>query len=139
MAKKSPSTDALIAKLTDTIVELNARIADLGSLLKATEERATAREAELLAQLDALKRHVHGKKTEKMPRPKDAIRKADGTKSDPDKSGERRRANAAARAELPTEIQTYAVLERDRTCPHCGDDAKLASLGDGRRTTEYDL
>jgi len=80
VAKKSPSTDALIAKLTDTIVELNARIAELGQMLRAAEERAAAREAEL----EAMKRRLLGKKTEKMPRPKDAIRKADGTKSDPD-------------------------------------------------------
>ena len=60
MAKKSPSTDALIAKLTDTIVELNARIAELGQMLRAAEERAAAREAEL----EAMKRRLLGKKTE---------------------------------------------------------------------------
>lgn len=135
MASKSSTTDALIAKLTDTVAELTARVGELTTLLAATEQRAREREA----QIEALQRQLYGKKTEKMPRPKDAIRKADGSVSDPKKRIDKRRANAAIRAELPTEIEAHAVPEADRTCPHCEDAAGLRPLGEGRRTVEFDF
>lgn len=124
----------MIETLTETVSQLNARIAELTELLRARE----AREADLVAQNDALKRKLMGKKSEKMPRPKDAMRRADGTSADPKKRVDRRRANVAARAELPTEIETHAVLSADRVCASCGTDAKMKRLGEGRTTTEYD-
>lgn len=134
MASNGSTTDALIAKLTETIAGLNATIAKLASELEEQRRLGAAREAEL----EALKRKVFGKKTEKMPRPKDAMRKADGTKPDPKKRIDRRRANVEARAEIPTEIETHMVAPEDSSCPACGDASKMKPLGDGRQTTEYD-
>ena len=137
MARRSAS-DETIAKLTASIAELTARVGDLQTLLEKERERSAARESELLARIDALVRRLEGKKTEKMPRPKDAIRKADKTSADKKKTQERRAAHAAARAELPTEIEHHAVPSEQRGCPHCEGGGSVRPIGEGRKSTEFD-
>lgn len=138
MATERPSSDALIEKLTATIAELSQQIALMQAEMVAQREASTAREAELLRQLEDLKKRLFGKKTEKMARPKDAIRKVDGTKADPKRRDEKRRANAEARLTMPTVIEPLSVPEDERTCPHCEDGSRMHPMGAGRDTTEYD-
>lgn len=138
MAAKRPNTNALIEQLTATIAELTKQVASMQDEMAAQRAASATREAELLRQLDDLRKRLFGKKTEKMARPKDAIRKVDGTKADPKRREERRRANAEARLALPTVIEPIAVPDDARTCPHCLDGSRLGPVGGGRDTTEYD-
>jgi transposase len=135
---KRSASDETVAKLTATVAELSMRIGELQAMLEKERERSAMREQELLARIDALLRKVHGKKAEKMPRPKDAIRKADKIALDKKRSDERRAANAAARAELPTEIEQHAVPAGQRPCPHCEDGGKVRPVGHGRSSVEID-
>ena len=137
MPKRSAS-DETIAKLTATVAELSVRIGELQAMLEKERELRTTREAEQQARIDALLRKVHGKKTEKMPRPRDAIRKADKTAPDKKRSDERRAAHAAARAELPTEIEQHAVPAEQRACPHCKGGGHVRPVGQGRSSVEID-
>jgi transposase len=137
VARRSAS-DETIEKLTASIAALTARVGELQQSLEQERARSAAREAELLARIDALVRQVHGKKTEKMPRPKDAIRKADKTVPDKKQRQERRAAHAAARAELPTEIEHHMVPATERSCPHCDGGGTMRAVGEGRKSVEFD-
>jgi transposase len=137
VARRSTSEET-IAKLTASIAELTARLGELHVLLEKERERSAERESALLARIDALVRQVQGKKTEKMPRPKDAIRRTDKKAPDKKRTDERRAARAAARAELPTEFERHSVASEQRNCPHCDGGASLRTVGDGRRTVEID-
>ncbi len=80
MAKRRGTPEALIAQLEKTIStlnktveQLNERIAQLGTQLEAS----AAREAALMARIDALQKARFGKRTEKMPTPREALRRKD--------------------------------------------------------------
>jgi transposase len=132
------NSDALNEQLTATIAELSRQIASMREEMTAQRIASATREAELLRQLEDLKKRLFGKKTEKMARPKDAIRKLDGTKADPKRRDEKRRENAEARLAMPTVIQPIPIPDSERTCPHCEDGAHLRPMGSGRETSEYE-
>jgi uncharacterized coiled-coil protein SlyX len=71
----------LIADQKATIAELRALVSETRAMLEQMQATSAAREAELSAKLDALTRKAFGKKSEKMPSPKDALRKKDQTKA----------------------------------------------------------
>lgn len=86
-----------------------------------------AREAELVAQLDALKRKVFGKSSEKMPTPAEALRKKDGRKADPAATQHKRRRNQERKAQLESEVVPHQVPAEERTCPSCASPELVAS------------
>jgi transposase len=90
----------------------------LSSQLK---EQAEATD-QLKAELEALKRHVHGRRSEKMP-PMDREVKRDKP-TDPEQKRKTRQANAELRAKaLKTETQEVPVPEEAKSCPQCGGGA----------------
>jgi transposase len=84
-------------------------------------------------QLDALKKQLFGKVSEKMPPMEREVRR--GEAPDPEKSQLKRRANAALRAaKIKTEVVDVKVPGADRHCPQCGGE-DFASLGGGKPST----
>jgi transposase len=76
-----------------------------------------------------LERHIFGRKSEKLPPVKQQLRVGDERNSPT--ALERRRQNAAARAELPEKLIHHRVPEEQRRCPKCGGST-LRSIGDGK-------
>jgi len=89
--------------------------------------------ASLEAQLSELKRHVYGKRSEKMPSVKNELRKAGTIEHDPDNEQKNRRERRAQRASLPRVIKVHKVASDLRHCPSC-DNAELKPIGDGKKT-----
>ena len=126
----------LIADQQATIAELRALVSEMRLMLEEMRATASAREAELTAKLEALARKAFGKTSEKMPSPKDALRKKDQTKADPAVTQQKRKANEARKAELATEIVQNVVPEEQRSCSSCaGVDLQEA---EPRSRIDYD-
>jgi transposase len=105
----------LIADQQATIAELRALVAEMRAMLKQMRVAAAAREAEL----EALKRSAFGKKSEKMPSPKDALRAKDQTKADPAATQIKRKQNEERKAELETEVIVHEVPATAQVCASC--------------------
>jgi transposase len=89
----------------------------------------------LMGEIDALKRQVFGKKSEKMPPMDREVRKQRPV----DKASvlERRRKNAELRASaVQSEDVTHRVPEAERRCPKCGD-TDLKPVGKGKESMEW--
>jgi len=87
-------------------------------------------------ELDALKRRVFGKRSEKMP----SIERQLRNERPVDRAAAKRaRAENAARKKLlATEIVNHAVPADQRTCPACGPGAApLSPVGTGKESIEY--
>jgi transposase len=82
-----------------------------------------------------LERHIFGQKSEKLPPIKQQLRVGEGRNSPA--ALERRRQNAAARAELPETLIHHRVPDEDRQCPKCGG-SNLRSLGEGKTSVVYE-
>jgi len=81
-------------------------------------------------QLEALKRQLFGKKSEKMPPMDREVRR--GKKADPQQRQQTRKANADLRAKkIETEMVDVPVAGPARKCPKC-DRTDLKPLGDGK-------
>lgn len=88
-------------------------------------------------ELEALKKRMFGKKSEKMPPMDREVRR--GTPADPEQRQRTRRANAELRAKkVETEVVDVPVPAVDRHCPKC-DSTEFKALGDGKPSsiTEY--
>lgn len=119
-SKRERDTQAkLIADQQATIAELRALVAEMRAMLEQMRVAGAAREAELTAKLEALQRKAFGKNSEKMPSPKDALRKADKTKADPAATQIKRKKNEERKAELATEVIPHEVAATERICPAC--------------------
>ncbi|MFM2420218.1 MAG: hypothetical protein RL385_4941, partial [Pseudomonadota bacterium] len=109
----------MIAEQQATIAELRALVAEMRAMLEEMRTAHAAREAELQGKLEALQRKVFGKKAEKMPSPRDALRKKDGRKADPHETARRRAASQAQKDALTTELVPHRVTDEARTCAEC--------------------
>lgn len=85
------------------------------------------------AQVEALQRHVFGKRSEKMPPIAKELRASGAPGADPAETQAKRRKRAEERKELPTRTIPHKVPEADRCCPRCGGD-DLRPLGDGKQS-----
>ncbi len=83
----------------------------------------------LESRVATLERHIFGKKSEKLPSVKQQLRVGAGKNSPA--AQEKRRQNAAARADLPERLIHHPVPEAQRKCPACGG-TNLRSLGEGK-------
>src|SRR5438094_1423028 len=96
-------------------------------------ETAAAELASLKATLSKLTRHAYGTRSEKMPSPASAM----GAKVDPAAALDRRRARAAARAQLETVDVAHPIAPEKRVCPSCGG-TNLKPLGAGKVSFTYE-
>ncbi len=101
-----------------------------GELARVREEQETLR-----GQLEALQRHVFGKRSEKMPPVAEELRSERPV--DPEATQARRRAARAEKAELPEREVHHSVPPERRLCPKCGS-TELRQLGEGKRTVIYE-
>ncbi|HWV38440.1 MAG TPA: IS66 family transposase [Vulgatibacter sp.] len=89
------------------------------------------------AQVEALQRHVFGKRSEKMPPIAKELRASGSSGVDPAATQEKRRKRADERKELPTREIPHKVPEAERCCPKCGGE-DLRPLGDGKQSVIYE-
>lgn len=89
----------------------------------------------LEARVATLERQIFGKKSEKLPPVKQQLRVGEGRNSPA--AQERRRQNAAIRAELPEKLIHHRVPDDERKCPKCGG-TNLRSIGEGKMSVVYE-
>jgi transposase len=94
-------------------------------------QRLTAVEAQLAKVTQA----VFGKKSEKMPSAQAELRREQPV--DAEAAQAKRRARAAAKAQLPTREIVHEVPKEDRRCPRCGG-TELRALGAGKKTVLFE-
>jgi transposase len=133
VASKRDEQARLIAEQQATIAELRAVVAEMRLMLEQMRVASAARDAEL----DALKRKAFGKSSEKMPSPKDALRKKDQTKVDPEVTKQKRRENQARKDELQTEIVPHRVPDEKRVCPACTSSDLINDAAKARVDYDY--
>jgi transposase len=92
----------------------------------------TSKLSKVEEELEILKRHVFGRKSEKMPPVKDQLRVGDGRNSPA--ATAKRRERAEEKSQLPEQLVHHRVPEADRQCPKCGGTT-LRPLGDGKVST----
>lgn len=93
----------------------------------------------LIAQHEKFQKQLFGRKSEKMPSPRKAIAKIDGTKPSREEINAKRKARAKARDErVPVKPTPIPVPPEKRKCPCCGS-TRLKQVGNGRvqRLLEY--
>jgi transposase len=104
---------------------------------KAHAQKLNDEVERLKAEMDALKRHVFGKKTEKMPPMAREVKR--GQPSDPEQGQRTRLKNAELKAKVvETETVQVPVPEDKRSCPKCGN-SELTPIASTKPTsiTEY--
>jgi transposase len=108
-------------------------------------EKERAEQAEVMAamkaELDALKRMVYGRSSEKMPPVAKELRgRGKIKKRDSDKAAARRNENQEKRKDLETTEVHHSVEKDGPSCPAC-DKARdeFRPVGEGRRTTIYEF
>ena len=103
------------------------------------DEQAEVMET-MKAELDALKRHVFGQRSEVMPPVDRELRRNGKTKRDPGKERQRRKTNKDKKAALETEHLDHTV-DRDvePDCPECGKSAEeFVTVGEGRESVVFE-
>jgi transposase len=111
------------------LVERDARIAELESKL------ATA-----VGRIDGLERRLYGRKSEKLPRPAEELRKEESPEEIEARRQaalEKRRQRAAQRQKLVRETVRHEVPKEMRECPQCGGTADRP-VGEGKGSYEHD-
>jgi transposase len=104
-------------------LQLQQQLADVAEKQRQQEE-----------QLDALKKKIFGKRSEKMPPMDREVRR--GKAKDPEQRQQARRANAELRAKrLETESVNVSVPADERHCPKCGGE-EFSALMSSRTKTE---
>ena len=111
----------------------------LAHLEEERRQQAEVLEA-MKAELDALKRHVFGQRSEVMPPVGRELRRKGKTKRDPAKERQRRKENKDKKAALETEDIDHAVdRDAEPNCPECGKNAEdFVVVGEGRETVVFE-
>ena len=102
--------------------------------------RLEARVEELSRQVEALTRMVFGQRSEKqrVPDVKRELASEQGLEEKRARAQEKRKANAARRAELPERRVVHDVADEQQVCPKC-EGGTFRPLGDGEETVVYDF
>jgi transposase len=119
VASRREAQEKLIAAQQATIDALQAALTDLRATLEKMQAASTAREAELMAKLDALLRRRFGRSSEKMPPPAKELRKDRSDEAVAAAAQKKRKANEERKNELETEVVPHAVSPEKRFCPAC--------------------
>jgi len=123
--------------------ELHQRVLVAEKLYHIAEQERVAQvqvlEA-LKAELDVLKRHVFGKRSEKMPNIQGELQRKKNAKPDPNKERQRRKENKEKKAGLETEQVEHPVnREEEPPCPVCNREAEeFTPVGEGRETIIFE-
>lgn len=137
MASRRDEQAKLIAEQQATIAELRALIAELRQMFDEMRATHGAREAELVAKLEALQRKVFGKSSEKMPTPAEALRKKEERKADPAATRRKRQHNQVRKDQLETEVVPHRVPAEERICPSC-ESGDVVATGTPQVRVDYD-
>jgi transposase len=110
-------------------------------VLKAERDQQAEVMAAMNAELEALKRHVFGKRSEKMPPVSREVKKRNGTTpGDAAAAEQRRKENREARKNLPTRRVDHKVKREEEQCPHCGrPGTEFKAVGDGVKTDLWEF
>jgi transposase len=100
-------------------------------------ERLVSRTHELEERLAMLERMLFARKTEKMPSVDRELRDRGEIKSDPGASAKKRKKNAAARKELPSQEIRHSVPDDQKVCPKCGG-SDFRPLGSGKSSVLWE-
>ena len=92
--------------------------------------------ARLSAELDNQKRHRFGKKSERMPSPREAMGRSSRIAAR-EESIESRQRQEALRASMTTEEIHHCVSDNDKECPSCGG-REFSEVGSGKTSEVYD-
>ena len=92
------------------------------------------------AELEVLKRHVFGQRSEKMPTVQRELERKKNVKADPSQERQRRKDNKDKKAELETEQVEHPVnREEEPACPVCNREAEeFTVVGEGRETIVFE-
>ncbi|MFL5412502.1 MAG: IS66 family transposase [Myxococcales bacterium] len=116
-------------------------IALQGEQLRAKDEALGAMGEQLTsvqATVEKLQRHVFGKRSEKMPPVREAIRDPARAEQERIAALQTRRENAEKNRQLVTRKIEHKVRDEQKACPKCGGH-DFAKLGDGKMTEVYEL
>jgi transposase len=110
-------------------------------VLKAERDQQAEVMAAMNAELEALKRHVFGKRSEKMPPMSREVKKKNGeTPADAAAAAQKRKENREARKKLPTRRVEHKVKREEEQCPHCGrPGTEFKVVGDGVKTELWEF
>ena len=89
----------------------------------------------LSADVDALKRALFGRKSEKMPPMEREVRR--GQKADPAETRRLRKERAVGKEKLVTEEVKLPIPDKERCCPHC-QDGEMRAVGQGKKSIVYE-
>jgi transposase len=104
-------------------------------------EKAEALEARLTqveATLEKLQRHQFGKRSEKMPPVREAIRDPARAEAERIAALQTRRENAEKKRQLVTRKIEHTARDEQKSCPKCGGH-DFTRLGEGKVTEVYEL
>jgi transposase len=91
--------------------------------------------AQMSAELEALKRAVFGRKSEKMPPMEREVRR--GQKADPAETQRLRKERAIGKEKLVTKEEKLPVPDQERCCPHC-TGGEMRAVGQGKKSIVYE-
>jgi len=118
---------------TTTVEYWKAHAEASDAKVAALESRVT----ELTALVAGLQRQLFGRKTEKMPSVEKELLDRGEVRTDPGVSAKKRKKNAAARKELPSQEIRHAVPDDQKVCPKCGG-SDFRPMGKGKKTVVYE-
>lgn len=119
--------------------QVRIHVARVTALEEERKQQAEVMEA-MKAELDALKRHVFGQRSEKMPPVDRELRRTGKTKRDLEKERQRRKDNKDKKAGLETKDVDHTVdRDAEPDCPKCGKGAdSFVPVGEGRETVVFE-
>lgn len=128
-------------------VQTKLKAADLANTDKERQIQSLIQEREqnhkrllkLEAEIQQLKKHFLGPKSEKIPTPEAELRKADGDRADPAETRRKRMENALARSAMPSVRIVHSVPVASRMCPSCAHSMTPVELVPCAPIIEYAL
>jgi transposase len=110
-------------------------------VLKAERDQQAEVMAAMNGELEALKRRVFGKRSEKMPPMSREVKKRNGeTPADAAAAAQKRKENREARKKLQTRRIEHKVKREGEQCPHCGRQAEdFKAVGEGVKTDMWEF
>ena len=112
---------AVLRDANDSLREENANLRAENDNLREENAKLQLKGEELARQNEQLLRKALGRTSEKMPPMKNELQKTETPEDKKAARNKKRRDNAEARANLPTEEVEHCVPEAERHCPNCPD------------------
>jgi len=135
MSEVQCTCQAETAALRAELAAFRALLPEVQALRKALEEERALRK-KLEIEVAALRKALYGKKSEKLPGVKEALRK--GRRPDPQETQKKRQDRAAASQEACVEEhENKLVPAEERICPACHKEAKSISFETSSTLLEY--